>query len=410
MTSVTVINEPAVTIGPSDPPVVVLADPDVAIIATPEQGPPGPPGQGLPGPPGSQGAVGPPGPPGNTGSTGPPGAVSTVPGPQGPPGPTGADSTVPGPTGPQGPKGDPGATGPGGPQGPIGPPGAGSPSSALPLINATPAMVGVSTNFSREDHVHPTDTTRAPLALFRSYLAGLTLSTAGASASFGVAAGVAVNNTNTDSMLLVTALTKTTAAWAVGNAGALDTGAIAASVWYHVYLIKRTDTGVVDALISLSATAPTLPASYTSFRRIGAMKTNGSSQWVAFIQVGDRFRWSVPVLDLASVSFGSAYTNYTLSVPSGVRVFAHGNAACGTGGSAFNIKPTDATDATVSNAFTTNPLSVISIQATGASSINAVAQWREMTDTSGQIAISGNTTIGSYLTTAGWEDTRGRLA
>lgn len=183
MSSVTVSNAASASVGSSDPPVVVLADPDVAVIAVPEQGPPGPPGQGLPGPPGPQGEPGSMGPQGNTGPTGPPGAASTVPGPQGPPGPTGAASTVPGPQGPQGPQGIQGPQGPTGaastvpgPQGPIGPAGpqgpkgdtgatgpagAGSPSTSLPLINATPAVIGTSTNFSREDHVHPTDTSRA---------------------------------------------------------------------------------------------------------------------------------------------------------------------------------------------------------------------------------------------------------
>jgi hypothetical protein len=71
---------------------------------------------------------------------------------------------IPGPTGPQGPKGDmgtTGSTGPAGPQGIPGTPGQGSPGTALPLMNATPAVVGVSTLFSREDHVHPTDSSLA---------------------------------------------------------------------------------------------------------------------------------------------------------------------------------------------------------------------------------------------------------
>lgn len=35
------------------------------------------------------------------------------------------------------------------------------PATALPLINATPAVVGVASKYAREDHVHPTDTSRA---------------------------------------------------------------------------------------------------------------------------------------------------------------------------------------------------------------------------------------------------------
>ena len=37
------------------------------------------------------------------------------------------------------------------------------PGSSLPLMDST-ATVGVSALYSREDHIHPTDTTRAPLA------------------------------------------------------------------------------------------------------------------------------------------------------------------------------------------------------------------------------------------------------
>ena len=124
----------------------------------------------------------------------------------------------------------------------------------------------------------------------RGQIGGLTLSTAGSSATFSVAAGSAVNSTNADYIALASTLSKTTATWAVGNGnGGLDTGTIAASTWYHAYVIKRVDTGVVDVLVSLSATAPTMPGSYTLFRRIGAMLTNGSSQWTKFVQTGDEF-------------------------------------------------------------------------------------------------------------------------
>lgn len=41
---------------------------------------------------------------------------------------------------------------------------ASSPGTALPLSDATPAQVGTSTQYSRQDHVHPTDASRAPLA------------------------------------------------------------------------------------------------------------------------------------------------------------------------------------------------------------------------------------------------------
>ncbi len=41
---------------------------------------------------------------------------------------------------------------------------ASTPSTAVPLMDATPGQVGVAGTFARGDHVHPTDTSRAPLA------------------------------------------------------------------------------------------------------------------------------------------------------------------------------------------------------------------------------------------------------
>lgn len=58
---------------------------------------------------------------------------------------------------------------------------------------------------------------------------------------------------DTENMILTTALTKQLdAAWAVGTAaGMMDTGSIANGTW-HIHAIKRTDTGVVDVIASLS--------------------------------------------------------------------------------------------------------------------------------------------------------------
>jgi hypothetical protein len=53
--------------------------------------------------------------------------------------------------------------------------------------------------------------------IIRGYIAGLTLSTAGSSAAFSVAAGVTTDGTNADMMTLASALSKTTSAWAAGN-------------------------------------------------------------------------------------------------------------------------------------------------------------------------------------------------
>lgn len=160
-------------------------------------------------------------------------------------------------------------------------------------------------------------------SLLRSYLSGLTISAAGSTGTFGVAVGVAMDSTNANMMTLASAYTKTTGSWTLGTGnGGLDTGTIANATWYHAYLIQRVDTGVTDILFSLSASSPTLPTSYTLFRRIGSMLTNGSAQWVKFTQTGDIFMWASPVLDVAVSNLGATPTLYTLTVAPGQKVQA----------------------------------------------------------------------------------------
>lgn len=52
--------------------------------------------------------------------------------------------------------------------------GQGAPSSATPLMDAGTGSAGTGTAFSRDDHIHPTDTTRAAVADFKSFTVTLT--------------------------------------------------------------------------------------------------------------------------------------------------------------------------------------------------------------------------------------------
>jgi hypothetical protein len=94
------------------------------------------------------------------------------------------------------------------------------------------------------------------------------------------------------------------AAWAVGSSqGGMDTGSVGNSSWYYIWLIKRSDTGVVDALFSLSASSPTMPTSYDLKRLIGAVRTDASANILAFSAVevaggGLDVIWKDPPLDV----------------------------------------------------------------------------------------------------------------
>lgn len=128
----------------------------------------------------------------------------------------------------------------------------------------------------------------------RGHLAGLdvTLDT-DTDHDVNVTAGEARDGADTEDMTLATEITKQmdsdgTFAWAVGDdAGGLDTGSPAADTTYYIWLIKRTDTGVVDVLISASVSSPTLPTNYDKKRLIGQGYTDASSNWVV---VGDANR------------------------------------------------------------------------------------------------------------------------
>lgn len=113
----------------------------------------------------------------------------------------------------------------------------------------------------------------------QGYSSGLALTTnvADAANDVDIAVGAAAADVSPyDLIQLGSAITKRIdAAWAVGNnQGGLDTGSVSNST-YYIWLIRRPDTGVVDALFSLSATAPTMPANYTQKRLIGGLTRTG---------------------------------------------------------------------------------------------------------------------------------------
>src|SRR6266436_4793738 len=244
----------------------------------------------------------------------------------------------------------------------------------------------------------------------RGYVGGLILS-GGGSQTLTTNTGVATSDDNTTFMSLGSTYTKTFASWLVGSGnGGLDTGTIAINTWYHVFLIERIDTGVVDVLISLSPTAPTLPASYTKQRRIGSIRTDATPNIIAFGQNGDEFLWSVPFVDVNSTSTGTAAVTATLTVPTGVKVTALANWGASPAGGATQpsllITSLDQADTAPTTTITT-----IGIDTASATSIAAPAQTR--TNTSAQVRYrasksSANITISAA--TMGWLDTRGRFA
>lgn len=237
-------------------------------------------------------------------------------------------------------------------------------------------------------------------------LYGLTLSNNATDATndIDIAVGEAASTeTNPVLMVLASALTKRLdAAWAVGSGnGGLDTGSIADTT-YHVWLIQRSDTGVVDSLFSTSATSPTMPANYDRKRRIGSViRTSAAIR--LFRQIEDRFLWAAPVSNRSSTA---AATNILLSVsvPSGIR-------ARPILVSSLSIPASSASSNTVGDG--DNPAANVPVQQINGPGFDVTVVDCVYTDTSNQIrfstSIGAGTISANLLQTAGYYDMRGRV-
>jgi hypothetical protein len=377
-------------------------------------GPTGPTGgAGLTGPTGS--GVGPTGPTGTQGAPGTPGGVGAT-------GPTGLTGSAGG-AGATGPTGSTGGSGVTGATGPTGGGGAGGGSVSVgPTPPASPAVgnqwwdsvggqmyVWVDDGNSQQWVIVVNETAGSvPAPVIYNYLGGLTLANDATPTVIDVATGTAASDDNIAMMTLANAMTKNcNAAWAVGSGnGALDSGStIPANSWLHVFLIMRTDTGVVDVLVSASATAPTLPTNYTKKRRIGSIKAV-SSVIQTFAQYGDEFIWpNVSTWDVSNAAVSAAPGNiFSVNVPSGIQcigVLSIVNNAAASAGGFINIQ---------TGYSASGNASIANVGAEPAGVTNVVCgSYRILISNQGFRATAGVATAsGFYVSAVGWVDNRGK--
>lgn len=150
-----------------------------------------------------------------------------------------------------------------------------------------------------------------------------------------------------------------------------------------------------------------MPTNYTKKRRIGSVLTSGGPQnaIIAFLQIGDRFLWKDPPLDLNAVTPATVQTTITLTVPTGVSVTAVLNLTVNTASNlAVYLKHMSVNDEAPTTG-TTAPLATIF--SSGGSDVSGQAQVD--TNTSAQITYRANGTDDQFdLVTLGWIDRRGR--
>ena len=107
-------------------------------------------------------------------------------------------------------------------------------------------------------------------------------------ASVTVGTGFAISDDNTFNIDVTSSILVDITS---SGAGGLDTGSEAASTWYAVWLIgDSTSVNSPSAILSVSFTAPTLPAGYDSKRYVGSVRNDLSSDFHDFVQTGSSRR------------------------------------------------------------------------------------------------------------------------
>jgi hypothetical protein len=253
----------------------------------------------------------------------------------------------------------------------------------------------------------------------RSYLAGLGLANnASFQTNFNIAAGLALDSTNTQMMALASSLVKTNAAFSAGNGGGSLDAALAVG-WWHVFLIMNVSTSAVDVVCSQTATpasGPTnMPSGFTLFRRLGSLYNLAGNTWRPFVQLGDDFLWVAHIQDIASATQVPNISAFlvTLSVPPGVQVEAKFQIGLSppTGGSnAVMVSALDEADqAPFAGAGGNYDATIYATSVAGF----AVGRFQARTSTGGQIRLHAtNAAAGSNwsLISFGYTDRRGRDA
>lgn len=199
-----------------------------------------------------------------------------------------------------------------------------------------------------------------------------------------------------------------TADSAVSGANGLDTGAVANGTWYAGWVIYNPTTNTVAALLSTSATAPTMPSGYTFKARVSWNRTNGSAQFNRIIQIGRRAQYSVqagsPTVAMPVASSGVVGSVVTPTyVAVSLAAFVPSTAAAvhalvfgqHSGGSAAQVLCAANGNYSTSNSVNPPPLIL------AGTTVNSAAAWLTLESTS--IYFASNATGGAVVI-AGWED------
>jgi len=250
----------------------------------------------------------------------------------------------------------------------------------------------------------------AASAMPRGTIGGMNLSNGSdASHDITISIGECRDDEDGTNMALSSAMTKQIdSAFAAGNnAGGMFTGTVAATTWYHVFIIQKDSDDSIDAGFDISSTGANVPTGYTEHRRVGSVLTDGSANILAFVQVGETFLWKDPPLDINVSDQSTTAVTRTLSTPKAFKTEAIINVYTTRSGANHwvYISSLDATDEEATNSAA--PLASIGTTSEGG---EAIGKLRVLTNTASAIRTRSNgasTTV--KIATLGYTDYRGKF-
>jgi hypothetical protein len=247
-----------------------------------------------------------------------------------------------------------------------------------------------------------TGVTASAAASIQGAFKNLQASATGLSANVSVTADEIAVESAANAYQTLRAVNLTIASTSSGVANGLDTGALAGSTWYSVWVIWNGTT--TAGLLSLSSTAPTMPAGYTHKARVGWIRTDGTANKypLSFKQQGRKVQYvTASGTNVASLPMMASGTGIgALGTPTWVAV----------AWSAF-LPPTAARIQVIATNQTSNQVSVVpnsNFGAVGSSTNppptsyfgNGLFEF-ELESSNIYWANQGTT---SYMTCLGWED------
>lgn len=149
------------------------------------------------------------------------------------------------------------------------------------IYSAAPTGILQTVTINSSGQLGSTDNIAADVSLPPDFLDGMEVSNSG-NDDKNISAGTCRDSTNGFNITYAGG----TVDMLTSDEGGLDTGSPAANTWYYIHIISNNDSSTVDSLLSLSATAPTLPSGFTIFRMILPIRYNGSSNFYSFHSIG----------------------------------------------------------------------------------------------------------------------------